>query len=346
MPTTVGSIFPTNPATGNPAAADYATTAGSATTVTGAVSASQISGVLDASKGGTGVNNGANTLTLSATFSGVIANDAQVVHLAGAEDITGPKTAKADFTISKTAPTQIFTSTTSTVGGQVGDLSFRGNNAAAAQRNYARLAASIQANGAGVERGKLSMLALENGTETEYFSSNAFLQANQASKPIISATQEGFFAYRNATLANAIGGSVLVLLTMDVAQYNVGSGYNTGTGTFTVPANRGGRWTFSAYISMAALAGGNSQASAYFTRSNLSIGTYYFPFFRGNIGAIRAPDNTACIIGTMILDLQAGDTVQLGVTSNGAAAISLVGASQPWTATTTQASWFSGYFLG
>lgn len=118
--------------------------------------------------------------------------------------------------------------------------------------------------------------------------------------------QPAFLAYLANQLLNVTGASTTYTVLYDTTVYNIGSGYNTGTGDYTAPLT--GKYQISAGLYLGGLAATNTTGQMSIISSN---GNYFI--YDGTIGGIRNTSSISCISGSMLIDMDAADTVHINI---------------------------------
>jgi hypothetical protein len=151
----------------------------------------------------------------------------------------------------------------------------------------------------------------------------------------------GFSAYASSTLSNVTGNNVIYDVIFDSTTRNDGSAYNPATGVFTAPSN--GLYSFNTILFL-------QSGSTFSAGSELlvsSLGSVYSQILCLYGAAASAQSNAAIIVaGSWIVQMTAGDTMQVQAFSNSALQdVSISGAARSPNALSA-ASTFSGFKIG
>jgi len=139
--------------------------------------------------------------------------------------------------------------------------------------------------------------------------------------------QPAFSANLSATASNVTGDATAYTILCNTEQYDVGSNYNTTTGTFTAPVT--GKYRFAANLTLSTLGAGHTSGNLALTTTSTT-----YNLSSSNYGAIRNSNNALIINASYPANMTAGDTATLVVTvSNSTKTVNV-------TSTTT---YFSGY---
>jgi hypothetical protein len=142
--------------------------------------------------------------------------------------------------------------------------------------------------------------------------------------------QPAFLANLSASANNVTGDGTTYVIVFDVERFDQGSNFDTTTGIFTAPIT--GRYQISFVVALGQLGVANTDMDVQINSSNLTN----IQAFRINPTAIvQATENS--FPGSLLIDMDAADTVKIQVTvSGGTKIVDVVG-------TTGGGSFFSGY---
>jgi C1q domain len=160
-------------------------------------------------------------------------------------------------------------------------------------------------------------------------SSSGVINATGSGAPVLCA----FEATLGGALLNATGDGTLVNITCNNAPVNIGSAYSTSTGLFTAPLN--GIYLFIGDIFLGNLSNSHTQYLMYW----VAAGTTYM-IAQGNPANERSSaSNQLTRRGSLLIQLSAGDTVQIQCEVDGSSKTATIGAG-------TQPTSFAGFLVG
>jgi len=121
-----------------------------------------------------------------------------------------------------------------------------------------------------------------------------------------------FGAYLSSTVNSVTGDGTFYTIIFDTAIYNIGSNYNTGTGTFTAPVN--GLYQFSSSIAAQNISDQNSSDMILLTSSYAYQVGFLSPV------AVKRSDSIYCFSLSTTIQLTAGQTVNVQLAIGGGSA--------------------------
>lgn len=130
--------------------------------------------------------------------------------------------------------------------------------------------------------------------------------------------QPAFLAYRSSDVTNITGNGATYTVIFDTAQYNVGSGYNTGTGTFT--ASSAGVYSFDVLVNVSGLSSvmTGSRINLVISGSGASVGTYAL-VSSNPYGSRNTLTGVITLAGSLSVYMAASDTARVEVIISGGA---------------------------
>jgi hypothetical protein len=152
---------------------------------------------------------------------------------------------------------------------------------------------------------------------------------NAVNRPKIS-----FNAYLNPTVTDVTGDSTVYTVIFNTELFDIGGGYNNGTGVFTAPVT--GKYNFSTTVSLGDIAAAHTFGLVSIVTTG---GEYYLN--AGNYAAMRTltPNDTYIINGSVTCAMTAGDlAVVRVVVYNGTKVVNVTGSA-------TIVTYFSGYLI-
>lgn len=128
--------------------------------------------------------------------------------------------------------------------------------------------------------------------------------------PSIVPSQVSFAAYNNASPANVTGDGTAYTVAFDLTQFNNGSGFNTGTYTFTAPNT--GIYQFNVTVGCYTLGAGHTLGNVQLVTTGATYTSNYAAY-----GPIRASNNLYIASFSQIVSMAAGDTAYVVLTVSG-----------------------------
>tara|TARA_R110000803_G_scaffold25416_1_gene60753 strand:+ start:6772 stop:7464 length:693 start_codon:yes stop_codon:yes gene_type:complete len=142
--------------------------------------------------------------------------------------------------------------------------------------------------------------------------------------------QPCFSAYRSSYQYNIADNGTIIF---NAEAFDVGSDFNTTTGTFTAPVT--GKYLLTYSVDVSSL---DSAASYYWLKLLTSNRNYYAPFIPTSL--LLSSDGRMTFQNTVVADMDASDTAYITLDrSGGVTQADIVGGA-------SQYSWFHGYLLG
>lgn len=187
------------------------------------------------------------------------------------------------------------------------------------RQHYGELVASI-----------INAISIAPGTAGQVLTSNG--AATPASFQAVSGSSVYFRAYVNVGIANVTGDGTIYQIIPNATQFNVGGGFNAGTGEFTAPSS--GKYLLTLNTFLQAVNNALFTQGHTFIQINGAINTnpalFYNPFSAGSASGdflTSASD---------IVQLTAGDVIRYFVTVSGGPKTVIIAGQNPavgWTTT-------------
>ena len=175
------------------------------------------------------------------------------------------------------------------------------------------------------------------GAGTLIYSVLSFTNSNTINTTTQTPLIPAFLAYVTNNVLNVTGDATDYTIIFNGTVFNVGSNFNTSTGTFTAPVT--GRYQLNATVAFGNIAASHTTGYCYIATSNRS-----YIMILGNPGAMKSGDgnNEVYWSGSTLADMDAGDTATVHLIVSGSSkTIALASGGGPASITT----FFSGVLL-